>query len=94
VSMKKSMILLVLDVFVRLVSLVLYAINVLKHLLLFLFYIFNVKSVFYTKLVYDACIAFKPCKNGGSCVKLGSLGYTCSCLNGHSGYDCSKKLIF
>ncbi len=29
-----------------------------------------------------------PCKNGGTCQRLGSLGYSCLCAGTFSGYNC------
>lgn len=34
-----------------------------------------------------------PCKNGGTCSQLGSLGYMCQCPLNCKGYNCSDCLI-
>ena len=38
----------------------------------------------------DPCLA-NPCVNGGTCFKVGSRGYGCSCNSNSTGYNCETS---
>lgn len=44
--------------------------------------------------VYDACLAYDPCENGGTCQALKDGEYRCLCPIPHSGINCQSSVNF
>lgn len=38
------------------------------------------------------CVVSTPCQNGGTCVYDGAGGYTCTCVTGYVGTNCTESI--